>query len=54
MVVRKAAKEAAKKMDIRFPDSAIEELDKKIMAMIKEAAARAKSNGRVTIKEFDL
>lgn len=53
MIVRKAAKEAAKKIDVRFPDSAIEALDAKIMALVKEAAERAKKNGRVTIKEFD-
>jgi len=53
MIVRKAAKEAAKKIDVRFPDGAIEELDKKVMALVKEAADRAKKNGRVTIKEFD-
>ena len=53
IVVRKAAKEVAKKMDVRFPDSAVDELDKKITALIKEAANRAKKNGRVTIKEFD-
>lgn len=53
LIVRKAAKEVAKKIDVRFPDQAIEELDKKVMEMIKEATERAKKNGRVTIKEFD-
>jgi len=53
LIVRKAAKEAAKKLDVRFPDQAIEELDKKVSEKIKAAADRAKKNGRVTIKEFD-
>ncbi|MDD2678937.1 MAG: hypothetical protein PHT91_01800 [Candidatus Nanoarchaeia archaeon] len=53
LIVRKAAKEVAKKIDVRFPDSAIEELDRKVMDMIKAASDRAKKNGRVTIKEFD-
>jgi histone H3/H4 len=53
MIVRKAAKEAAKKIDVRFPDQAIEALDAKVMTLVKAAADRAKKNGRVTIKEFD-
>jgi histone H3/H4 len=54
MIVRKAAKEAAKKIDVRFPDQAIEALDVKVMTLVQEAADRAKKNGRVTIKPFDL
>jgi len=53
LIVKKAAKEAAKKLGVRFPDSSIEGLDKIVMDMLKEAADRAKKNGRVTLKEFD-
>lgn len=53
IVVKKAAKEVAKNLDVRFPDSSIEALDKIMMDKIKEASERSKKNGRVTIKEFD-
>ena len=53
LIVKKAAKEAAKKLGVRFPDSTIESMDKIVMNAMKEAADRAKKNGRVTIKEFD-
>jgi histone H3/H4 len=53
LVVKKAAKEVAKKLDVRFPDQSIEALEKLLMDKIKRAADRAKKNGRVTIKEFD-
>ncbi len=53
LIVKKAAKEAGKQLDVRFPDSAINGLDKIVMDMLKAAADRAKKNGRVTLKEFD-
>jgi histone H3/H4 len=53
IVVKKAAKEAGKKLGVRFPDSSIEALDKVIMAKLERAADRAKKNGRVTLKGFD-
>ncbi|MBN1923281.1 MAG: hypothetical protein JW791_00800 [Nanoarchaeota archaeon] len=53
LIVKKAAKEAAKKLNVRFPDSSIDGLDKIVMDMLKAATDRAKKNGRVTLKEFD-
>ncbi len=53
LVTKRAVKEAAKKLGVRFPDGAIESLDKKLLSLIEEAAERAKKNGRVTLKEFD-
>ena len=53
MIVKRVAKEAAKKLGVRFPDSAINGLDKTVMDMVQKAADRAKKNGRVTIREFD-
>ena len=53
LIVKKAAKEAAKKLGVRFPDSTIEGIDKIVMDMLTSAADRAKKNGRVTLKEFD-
>ena len=52
--VKKACKEAAKGMGVRFPDDALDKLDEKIHAMLKAAAERAKANGRVTVKGYDL
>ena len=53
LIVKKAAKEAAKKLGVRFPDSSINGLDNILMDMLKNAADRAKKNGRVTLKDFD-
>jgi histone H3/H4 len=53
LIVKKAAKEAGKKLGVRFPDSSIDGLDKMVMDAVQKAADRAKKNGRVTIKEFD-
>jgi len=53
MIVKKAAKEAAKKLGVRFPDSAIDALSKKVMDIVQKSADRAKKNGRVTLKAYD-
>ena len=53
LIVKKAAKEVGKKLGVRFPDSTIESLDRTLMDMLKEAADRAKKNGRMTLKEYD-
>jgi len=50
---KKQAKEIAKGLGMRFPDSAIAALDKKVVELIKEAANRAKANKRKTITEYD-
>ncbi|VVB74986.1 Uncharacterised protein [Candidatus Tiddalikarchaeum anstoanum] len=53
LVVRKAAKEAGKKYEMRFPDETIDALDKYLDEKIKKAADRAKKNGRSTLREYD-
>ncbi|MCD6403764.1 MAG: hypothetical protein J7L59_01105 [Nanoarchaeota archaeon] len=50
---KKQAKEVAKGLGMRFPDSAIAALDRKVVELIKEAANRAKANKRKTITEYD-
>ena len=50
---KKQSKEAAKKLGLRFPDSAIEALDVKVMELINKAGKRAVANGRKTIQEHD-
>lgn len=54
LCVKKACKEAAKGMGVRFPNDALKKLDERINAMIKAGAERAKANGRVTVKAYDL
>ncbi len=49
IVVKSKAKAVAKPLGVRFPDKAVEELNKKIHEMIKTAAKRAKANKRKTI-----
>jgi histone H3/H4 len=53
IIRKKQAKEMAKKAGLRFPDSAIEALDKWVMDSINKAAKRATANGRKTIQEHD-
>jgi histone H3/H4 len=48
IIRKKQAKEG-----LRFPDSAIEALDKWVMDSINKAAKRATANGRKTIQEHD-
>ena len=54
LVVKKATKTFAKDHGMRFPDGAIEALDKKIKDMITKAAERADGNNRKTIMAQDL
>lgn len=53
IIVKKAAKEAGKRLGVRFPDSSIEALDRMVTSVLEKAADRAKQNGRVTLKEYD-
>ncbi|MCW1301401.1 MAG: hypothetical protein QW507_03140 [Candidatus Nanoarchaeia archaeon] len=53
IVVKSLAKEIAKKKGVRFPDEAIEALDKFVRSTIECAAERAKKNNRKTIRSFD-
>ncbi len=52
LVVRSKVKEACKGM--RCSGDFIGALDKKVNEILKEAAARAKANGRATIRPADL
>ena len=53
IIRKKQAKELAKASGLRFPDRAIEALDKAVADLIKKAAERAQANGRKTINEYD-
>jgi len=53
VVVKKAAKDVAKKEGMRFPDKAVDALEDKVIEMIKKACERAKANKRKTIIEAD-
>ncbi|VVB75202.1 Uncharacterised protein [Candidatus Tiddalikarchaeum anstoanum] len=53
LIVKKAAKEAGKKYEMRFPDETIDALEKKLEEKVKMAAERAKKNGRSTLREYD-
>ena len=53
LIRKKQAKEIAKSHGLRFPDAAIEALDKTAIELIRKAAMRAKGNGRKTVKNYD-
>lgn len=40
--------------NLRVSGDFFKALDKKVAAMVKEAAARAKANGRKTLRKYDL
>jgi histone H3/H4 len=52
LIVRSKVKSAVKNM--RFAGNFYDALDKKVDAVIKEAAKRAKDNGRATVRPCDL
>lgn len=52
LIVRSKVKSAAKGM--RFSGDFFNALDKKVDTVIKEAAKRAKENGRATVRPCDL
>jgi len=52
LIVRSKVKAAIKGM--RFSGDFYKALDKKVEEMLKEAAKRAKDNGRATIRPYDL
>jgi hypothetical protein len=52
LIVRSKVKSAVKGM--RFAGDFYNALDKKVDAVVKEAAKRAKDNGRATIRPCDL
>ncbi len=54
LVVQSKVKEAVKGLDLRMDSTLPDALNAKIDAMLKEAAARAKENGRGTLRPYDL
>jgi hypothetical protein len=52
LIVRSKVKASVKGM--RFAGDFFNALDKKVDAVIKEAAKRAKDNGRATVRPYDL
>ena len=57
LVVQSKVKEHAKKVggkDLRFSGDAVKALSDRVGTLLKEAANRAKQNGRKTVKPQDL
>ncbi len=54
LVVQSKVKEAVKGLDLRMDSTLPDALNAKIDAMLKEAAERAKENGRGTLRPYDL
>ena len=54
LVVASAVKETIKKHEMQCAGDFCEALDKKIESLVAEAAARAKSNDRKTVRAGDL
>lgn len=53
LVVKKAVKELASKKEMRFPDGAVQALDKEVEELVNKAMKRADGNGRKTVKPTD-
>ena len=54
IIVQSKVREAIKALDLRTDSNVVDALNDKVNAMLKDAAARAKSNGRVTLRPYDL
>lgn len=54
LVVQSKVKEAVKGLELRMDSTLPDALNEKIATMLKEAAARAKENGRGTLRPYDL
>ncbi len=54
LVVQSKVKEAVKGLELRMDSNLPEALNEKIAAMLADAAARAKQNGRGTLRPYDL
>jgi histone H3/H4 len=52
-LVKKAVQDYAKKNNMMVGSDSYDAIDKAIGAMLKEAAARCKANGRKTLKAYD-
>ncbi len=54
LVVQSKIKEAVKGLELRMDSNLPDALNQKIAAMLREAAGRAKQNGRGTLRPYDL
>ncbi len=54
IIVQSKVREAIKALDLRTDSNVVDALNDKVHAMLKGAAARAKSNGRSTLRPYDL
>jgi hypothetical protein len=54
LVVQSKVKEAVKGLELRMDSNLPDALNAKISALLKEAADRAKQNGRGTLRPYDL
>ena len=54
IIVQSKVKEAIKGLELRTDSNVVDALNDKVNAMLKDAAARAKSNGRGTLRPYDL
>ena len=53
IIVQSKVREAIKALDLRTDSNVVDALNDKVHAMLKDAAARAKSNGRGTLRPYD-
>jgi histone H3/H4 len=54
LVVQSKVKEAVKALELRMDGNLADALDAKVKQLLKDAAARAKENGRGTLRPYDL
>ncbi|GGI09539.1 DUF1931 domain-containing protein [Egicoccus halophilus] len=54
LIVQSKVKEAVKGLELRMDSSLPDALNEKINALLQDAAARAKENGRGTLRPYDL
>lgn len=54
IIVQSKLKEAVKGLDLRMDSNLADALNAKVTAMLKDAANRAKQNGRGTLRPHDL
>lgn len=54
VVVQSKVKQAVKELGLRMSGDVPDALDRKVKAALRDAAARAKENGRSTLRPYDL
>lgn len=54
LVVQSKLKEAVKGLDLRMDSSLPDAVNEQVNALLKDAAKRAKENGRGTLRPYDL